>query len=190
MKRKVIALTGFIGSGKSAVAHILRQWDYKTVDCDQIAREISDQSDVVARVGELLGEGYITDGKLNRPLIRERVFSDSELLARYQALFFDGVKKRILQLAANAQSTLFVEIAVVNAFDFSWDEVWRVDSDDANLFRRVSVRDGVTAENVAAIIGKQTPPITPTRVIVNNGTLADLEAAVKRALKDSNLLEE
>ncbi len=188
MKRKVIAITGFIGSGKSTASAILRQWGYKTVDCDQLAAEISQQPQVVQQVQNLLGEGYVTDGKLDRRKIRDKVFADAQLLQRYQSLFFDGVHSRLQQIASQCDGPLFVEIAVLGAFDFCWDEVWQIQSDRDALVFRVVNRDGVTENNVLDVLARQSDVAAPTRIILNNGTEAELRAQLRRALAEADLL--
>lgn len=185
MKPEVIAICGYIGSGKSQVAAILRQWGYKTVDCDELAREIADDPDVVRRASELLGEGYVVDGKLNRPLIRRRVFADSDLLGKYQSLFFDKVRARLQETAEQSDGVLFAEVSVWGAFDFPWHSVWRVVSDRSNLLERVQKRDGVSAKNVEEILSRQKPCDSAAYTIVNDGSLAELEASVREALKRS-----
>lgn len=187
MKRKVIALTGYIGSGKSCVARILRQWGYKTVDCDAIARQIADEPHVIAAIGELLGDEYVRDGRLDRSAIRQRVFADSELLDKYQSLFFDKVRVRLQQIVAETDGTLFVEIPVLDAFRFDWSEVWRVECSRDEILRRVAARDGVNAESIAATLSAQKPCSTPDRIITNNGTLAELEQTVDAALRSAGL---
>lgn len=187
MKPDVIALTGFIGSGKSQVASILRSLGYKTVDCDLLARQIADEPDVVEQVSQLLGERYVSDGKLNRKLVRERVFADKDLLAKYQSLFFDKVRRRLENIVEQTQDTLFVEIAVIDAFPFCWNGIWLVRCDPAQSVCRVALRDGVNEQSVLDVIASQREP-TPTCVIENNGTIADLENAVRAALKSCGLV--
>ena len=186
MKRKVIALTGYIGSGKSTVASILRQWGYKTVDCDAIAREISEQSDTVEKVAQLLGKEYAPNGKLDRVAIREKVFSDAQLLIRYQSLFFDGVKARLQSIAEQTDDTLFVEISVFYAFDFAWDEVWLVQCNAELSVTRVTARDGVSEQSVQNTLARQQLP-PPDRIIFNDGNVQQLQNALKIALQQANL---
>ena len=71
MKRKVIAICGGIGSGKSVVGNILRNCGYTVLDCDKIARDVADLPETVLAVKKLLGTNAATnDGKLNRGYIR------------------------------------------------------------------------------------------------------------------------
>ncbi len=185
MKPELIALTGFIGSGKSTVCSILREWGYKTVDCDEIARQIASRPEVVEQAAKLLGKEFVSDGQLNRAAIRAIVFDDGELLAKYQKLFFAGVRKCLEEIASRTQSVLFVEIQVFDAFCFPWNEVWQVRCNEDVLLGRVRLRDGENSR-VEAILARQRQ-IQPTRVIVNNGDLEDLHAAVKAALVGAGL---
>ena len=186
MKRKIIALTGKIGSGKSAVSRILRDLGYKTIDCDDLAKQVAGKPDVVAQVEQLLGADCVSNGQLNRKAIREIVFKDASLLKKYEQIFFDGVKELLVTnidslqnntLAGNNRQTVFVEIPVLNAFDFDWDEVWRVESSEQAIVSRVTARDGVSADNVRATLNSQ-KSYDCDCVIVNNGDLEQLKQYV------------
>ena len=188
MRRKVIALTGGIGSGKSEVARILRTWGYETVDCDQLARQIGDSREVVAQVEKLLGSDCVSNGKLNRKIIRERVFADEILLRQYEQIFFSKVKQLLIERLKSTDGDVFVEIPVLDAFDFDFTEIWRVESDEAERIERVVARDGVSAESVKNTVSRQKTYNNVTRVVVNNGSLSDLTSAVQQALSDSGLV--
>ena len=189
MKRKVIALTGSIGSGKSEVARILRSFGYKTVNCDDLAKQIADTPEVIGKVEQLLGSEYIFNGKLNRKAIRDKVFADGQLLAQYQAIFFDGVRQLLTDtLVSFDDEVVFVEIPVLDAFEFGWDEVWLVQSDRNTQIARVTARDGVSAESVSNTLACQ-KTYSHTRVIANNGSIAELATAVSQALTQSNLID-
>lgn len=182
MKRKVIALTGGIGSGKSAVAQILRHMGYQTVDCDVIAREIANEPSVVAAVEGLLGSESVIDGAINRPKVREMVFADADLLKKYDAIFHGRVRQRLMELVNQTDATVFVEIPVIDAFDFDFDEIWLVVCSQDAQIARVTARDGVTADNVRNIMAKQHFDGNYTRILVNNGSLDELGEQVIAAL--------
>ncbi len=91
MKRKVVAITGGIGSGKSLVRDIVQKRLF-SIDCDSLAREVSSRPQVVQSVELLLGSEFVENGKLNRRAIRNKIFSDCNLLESYNALFFEEVK--------------------------------------------------------------------------------------------------
>ena len=189
MKRKVIALTGGIGSGKSEVARILQTWGWKTVDCDALARQVSDNPDVISRVETLLGSDCVADGQLNRKIIREKVFKDENLLKQYEQIFFGKVRQLLTDIINSMDDpVVFVEIPVLDAFEFDFAEIWRVESDEARRIERVVSRDNVAADNVKNTIARQKAYANVTRVIDNNGSLEDLTDTVKRTLIESRLV--
>ena len=192
MKRKVIAITGKIGSGKSTVAGILRDLGYKTIDCDDLAKQVATEPSVVEQVEKLLGSKSVANGQLNRKAIREIVFGDENLLQKYQAIFFDGVKELLvtnidslqnITSAENDRQTIFVEIPVLNAFEFAWDEVWRVESSEKNCISRVTARDNVSADSVFATLNSQ-KNYDCTYVIENDGSLEQLKKSVHMILSE------
>lgn len=187
MKRRVIAVTGGIGSGKSEVCRFLREMGYLTVDCDTLARQIADEPQVVAAVERLLGSDCVKDGAINRAKVREIVFKDAELLKKYDEIFFERVKQRLNEAVNGASGVVFVEIPVIDTFDFAFDEIWLVESDKKSRIDRVIDRDNVSVENVEHIMEKQHYPQF-TRKILNDGSLEELKKQVLSALIDGKIV--
>lgn len=188
MKRKVIAITGKIGSGKSEVSRFLRDMGCKTVDCDVLAKQIADNPNVVAQVEQLLGCQCVVNGKLDRKAIRKIVFSDVNLLKQYQQIFFNGVKALLVETLAKLGDVkvVFVEIPVLDAFEFGWDEVWRVESSVQTCVARVTARDKVSEDSVHATLDSQKTYACDC-VIVNNGNLEQLRQSVHMILSEKRL---
>ena len=178
MKRRIIALTGGIGSGKSTVAEILRGLDYVVLDCDKISRKVETMPSVLDGVTKLLGDGYVENGCLVRGKIREKIFADEQLYRQYSALFWKKIAEELNRQLEDAPETVFVEIAVIDAFEFDWTEIWLVESAEENRINRVIKRDGISQDSVKNVIARQTQYKAPTRIIVNDGSLEDLKRAV------------
>ena len=186
MKCKVIAITGKIGSGKSAVGDYLKDLDYSVVDCDQLSRQVASSAEVLQKVETLLGKQYVKNGKLNRSLIRDKIFSDATLYKQYNDIFLEQIKN-LLTTAVNqlgqSNDVVFVEIPLIDAFEFNWTEIWLVESCDQTRYQRVAQRDGVSRDSVADISNKQNYVTQPTLVLHNDGTLSQLFSQVDQALK-------
>ena len=189
MTRKVIALTGGIGSGKSEAASVLRGFGFKTVDCDKLSRTVAEDPEVIKQVRKLLGRKCVADGKLDRKAVREKVFADAALLDAYNALFFEKIKTLLAEKLEKTEGTVFVEIPVISAFPFDWDEIWLIESDEQTRIKRVRNRDNVTEQNVKQIMSRQTCKIDPTHTIINCGTRDYLKAQLELALKQSKLTD-
>ncbi len=185
MKRKTVAVTGGIGSGKSTVIRILQDLGFQTLDCDSLAKEVSLKAETVNAVSNLLGKQYLSNGQLNRKAIREKIFADDALLSQYNKIFFDGVYnaliaelerlgklsdgKSCVMHKNSADNAVFVEISVFDAFDFAWDAVWLVECDTDTRIRRVTERDKVTETDTKNIIAHQNVTVNYTLKIQNDG---------------------
>ena len=188
MKRKVVAVTGGIGSGKSQVCAILREMGFTTIDCDDLARQLANDKAVIAAVERLLGSDCILDGAINRAKVREIVFKDADLLKKYDEIFFERVRQRLIELIERIDGSVFVEIAVIDAFEFPFDEIWLIESEPNVQIERVKARDGVTEQNVRNIMSKQRFNAAFTRILPNNGSIDELKNQVVSALKDAQIV--
>lgn len=187
MKHKTIAITGGIGSGKSAVSAILIAMGFQVVDCDLLARQVATEPHVLQKVKDLLGEEFVSDGQPDRRKIRATIFGNDELYASYSAIFWDEIRL-VLQNRVAQFDTVFVEIPVLDAFPFDWDEIWLVESALETRIARVTQRDGVTEENVLNVISKQKQYQIFTRKIANDGSFEDLKKAVEQCVFDAGLI--
>lgn len=183
MTSKVIAVTGGIGSGKSEVCNYLHSLGYQTMDCDELAREVSESVEVVEQVRKLLGDEYIVNEQLNRVAIRDKVFADESILMKYNAIFFDEVKKLLVERLSKLEGIVFVEISVFDAFNYAWNEVWLVESVAETRIDRAICRDCSSRETVEAILSRQRICSEFTLKIKNDGSLSELKNQVDKALK-------
>lgn len=106
----VIGLAGGIGSGKSAVAAILREQGCVVSDSDHAARTVLEEEDVRDTIREwwgpeMLGEG----GKIDRTALGRLVFSDVTALRRLEGLLHPRIEAiRRAEFAAALDPRAFV----------------------------------------------------------------------------------
>ena len=189
MKCKVIAITGQIGSGKSTVGKYLVQKGYSVIDCDSLSRIASTLPDVQQRVVCLLGKDSVVNGNLNRTYIRQLIFSDDNLYSQYNQIFLDKIKSLLTtavdDLACQqGKKLVFVEIPLIDAFSYNWDEVVLVTSPQSQRIQRVTLRDGVDASDVENISNRQNYVTQPTVTINNDGSLDALFAKIDKLLQN------
>lgn len=183
---RTVVLTGGIGSGKSSVARLLREWGAHVVDADVLAREVvaPGEPGLAAVVAEF-GAGVLSsDGSLDRDALAERVFVDRDQLSRLEAIVHPLVHAAaVAQLAAGRRSALLVyEVPLPGRSPFV-DEPQLVVVDAPEAVRRERLRRrGLAEDQITARMATQ-----PTRkewlagadeVLDNSGTEADLRAQV------------
>ena len=188
MKRNAIALTGGIGSGKSAVGNYLRQKGFVVVDCDQLSRQIATEAQVLQQVEDLLGQGFVVNGQLDRAKIRNVVFGDKLLHQKYSQIFHNRIREVLVGTLDQSNDVVFVEIPLIDAFDFDWLQIWLVERELKTRVDAVVKRDGVSMENVMNIVSKQQIATNYTVKIDNNGTLDQLFKQIDNLLQANNLL--
>src|SRR5690606_17294635 len=86
--RYTVALTGGIGSGKSTVANAFADLGIQIVDADMIARQVGEPGQpALAAIAGHFGQALLeADGRLQRRLLRERIFANPHEKAWLNAL--------------------------------------------------------------------------------------------------------
>jgi len=159
----VVAITGGIGSGKSAVSDRLHRLGADVVDTDVIARELTGPGGpAVAEIRERFGTGYVAaDGSLDRAAMRALAFSDPAAKARLEGLLHPLIVARSLDLLAAAHSVYAVLVAPLlvesglATYRGIIDRVVVVDCPDELRIERTMRRSSLTRSQVEGIIASQ-----------------------------------
>lgn len=93
----IYGLTGQSGAGKTTVAELLGKKGYLTVDCDKIAREVTEKgSPVLTKLADSFGEDILENGVLNRRLLAERAFASEEKRQLLNSITHPEITRRTL----------------------------------------------------------------------------------------------
>lgn len=158
----LIAISGGIGAGKSVVSKILRAMGYQVYDCDAEAKRIIDSNDnLKTSIDREVARGCLRhDGTVDRRLLADVVFSDSEKLAKLNSLVHSAVIDDIRKWHHDnnkPRKPMFVETAILyqSGIDQMVDEVWEVEASEETRVVRVMCRNNLSAEEVRARINAQ-----------------------------------
>ncbi|MBB6094912.1 dephospho-CoA kinase [Povalibacter uvarum] len=188
MSRPVlIALTGGIASGKSAVAQLFADLDVPVLDTDQIARDIVEPgmpafAEIVATFGR---DVLDASGRLDRRRLRDKVFADPSLRQQLEAITHPAIRAELARRAEAAGGLYQIHVIpllVEGGRSGLYDRVLVVDCPEEQQVQRLMERDGSSAEQAQQILAAQASREdrldAADDVIVNTGTLADLEQFV------------
>jgi len=189
-----IAVTGGIGSGKSAVASRLAAHGAVVVDADRIAREVVEPgTEGLAAVVAEFGPGILTpEGTLDRPAMAAIVFADPQRRAALEAIVHPLVGRRSAQLLADAPPGAVVVYDIPLLAESAGGALGRTSEFDAvvvveaPLETRVSrlVGRGLSEADARARIAAQATDeqrrAIADHVVPNGGDLAALDEAVDR----------
>lgn len=145
-----VGITGGIGSGKSLVCSMLRDRGVAIYDCDQRAKELMASDGVIRE--ELIrsfGDEVFVGGLLNRAYLAERVFSNTDELAKLNAIVHPRVAQDF-ERWAEAESGVYVvlESAILfeSGFDAKVDVAVAVMAPEELRIERAMQRDGVSRD--------------------------------------------
>jgi dephospho-CoA kinase len=184
-----VGLTGGIASGKSMVANLFAAHGIPIIDTDVLARQIVEpgQPGLAAVIAVFGNDVLRPDGTLDRTLLRSMVFADAAKRKQLDGLLHPlimAAAMRAGETAGGDYQIFAVPLLVETAFDKLMDRVLVVDCDPELQRQRLMSRDNESAESADAIIASQATRqerlAIADDVILNDGTLRELEAAVER----------
>ena len=162
MLPKLIAITGGIGTGKSVVSRCLRTMGWPVYDCDLRTKQLMNHHPILrAALAEAFGmETYLPDGSLNRPYLAQRIFSDSTMQQKMNALVHPYTLQDLqLWHAEQNTSVAFYESAILfeSGFNRHADAIWCVSAPLQLRIERIAQRDHATPQQILARIESQMP---------------------------------
>lgn len=197
--KRIIGITGGIGSGKSTFSNILRKKGYTIIDADQISRDLMKKGqppykDVIREFGdEILNE----DGTINRKFLsnlifREKIYKDKleEILHPY--IFMEI--KRLIDEEGKGQGIIFVDIPLLYEtcdklikYNISLDEIYLVYTDEESQIKRLTKRDNISRDDALRKIEAQMPMEEKmklaNKIIYNTKDLDNLQIEAERVLE-------
>jgi len=159
----ILGLTGSIGMGKSTAAEMFRTLRVPVYDSDaQVHRLLSPGGDAVGRV-EAAFPGVLSNGGIDRAILRKRVFGDAVALARLEKIIHpmvSDVRNRFLGRCASrrvALAVLDIPLLFETGNDRNCDATMVVTAPKFLQRARVLARPGMTPETLAKILAHQMP---------------------------------
>ena len=151
--RRIIAVSGGIGSGKSSVTRVFASQGVVTADADAIARQILERGEsTLSEVAHAFGGDLLKeDGSLDRALLASRVFGGegaSERVARLNAITHPVIEERAWSILRGAPEG---SLAV-------YDIPLLIEGDHADRFDAVVIVDAPIEERVKRLEGRGVAP--------------------------------
>ena len=192
----VVGLTGGIASGKTTVSGLLAARGAYIIDADTIGHQVllpdgEAYPDVVATFGTEILEG---DGTISRAKLGDIVFSAPERLEALNAISHPNMAGRMsreIRQVRGRPATEQPPVIVLDAailFEACWDtlcaQVWTVEAPPEATVERLTASGRFNPEEAQARIDAQMSNAERAqradRVILNTGSIAALEAEVRR----------
>lgn len=194
---KCFALTGSIGTGKSAVSAMLAELGAHIIDTDLIAREVVEPGrPALGEIAACFGNEVINpDGTLNREKVREVIIRDPAMKEKLNGITHPRINAVVMERIKKFNGLddgMPVIIDVPLLYEAGWDRIFP----DAILIyapaplqaERLMARDRLdraTAElTIAAQMQIEEKRKRAPRVIDNSGSLDETRVQVERLFRD------
>lgn len=186
----VIGLTGGVASGKSEVERRFAALGIHVEDADRAAREaVAPGSEGLAALVAAFGSGILAgDGALDRAAMRRRVFADDAARRTLEAIVHPRVRVALREACLAAPGPYAIAAIPLLAEGggrdaYPWlDRILVVDVPRETQLARLLQRDGIDralAERMLdAQVTREERLAIADDVLVNDGTLQDLDAPV------------
>ena len=185
----IVGLTGGIGSGKTAVSDYFAQLGIDVVDADVVSRQVVEPgTDALKRITEHFGNDILlADGTLNRPALRQRVFSEPDEKRWLEQLLHPLIGDATMKALADAQSPYVVFVSPLlfeSGMQAVCNRVLLVDVPESVQLQRTMQRDDNSEAQVKAIMASQSDRQSRIEkaddVLENSGSLDDLHKQVEQ----------
>ncbi|TFW09475.1 dephospho-CoA kinase [Oxalobacteraceae bacterium OM1] len=156
-----VGLTGGIGSGKSTVADLFAERGASLIDTDRIAHALTQPGGAaIPAIHAEFGAAFLTpDGAMDRARMRAHVFSEPTAKARLEAILHPMIRAETERAATEADGAYPIFVVPLLVESGGWRQrvarVLVVDCSEATQVRRVMARNGLSEEQVRAIMAAQ-----------------------------------
>ena len=197
---KIIGLCGGSGSGKGTVCSVFLSHGIPSIDADRVYTELAvPGSDILSDLAAEFGSDVLNgDGSLNRAVLSSKAFgaeaspeAKDRLDRITHARILEETERRILALRDSYDFVIFdAPLLFESGFDKRCDIIIAVIANTDIRVKRIMQRDGISKEAAYARISAQMPDDELVKradhVIVNNGSIAELENAACEVLTKIN----
>ena len=188
--KKIYAVTGGIGSGKTAVSGIIAEEGYPVFSCDKIYGELTAGGELVDELERAFGNVTLPDGSLDRGALAAKVFCDKSALERLNGITHPIIMRELLARARSAEEKLvFCEVPLLFEGGYAqfFNGVIVVLRLLGQRIAAVTARSNLTPEEVTARIRAQfdydRADLSAYITLHNDGNMDDLRKKVKKIIR-------
>lgn len=160
---RLIGLTGRSGTGKSTAGDCAREMGIPVLDCDDLYRQMtSSPTDCLRAIGVAFGGEAVRGGTLNRPFLREKVFSDREAMEQLNRITAQYMGKELSRLLREEESLRRAPMVLLDAptlfesgLNVLCDRILCVTAPEEVSVERICRRDGIDETAARARLAQQ-----------------------------------
>jgi dephospho-CoA kinase len=190
MAEFIVAVTGGIASGKSAVTSFFNELGIGIADADLAARTIVEPGQAaLEEIAACFGSQVVVAGQLNRQALRELIFENADARKKLESITHPRIRELLEQQCKTAESPYAIVaiplLAEAGKTDYGWiKRILVVDVPRATQKSRLLARDNISESLAEKMLDGQASRAQrmaiANDVISNVHDLASLSESVKR----------
>ncbi len=198
MKPVILGITGTIASGKTVFTQALGKLGFEVLNADKIIADLCKKDhEGYKELLKLKIPGLINKkGELNKEVLRELVFNDARTRKRVEhalhPLAIKAIEKRFSELEKGAKLAVEIPLLYEANMEGLFDYTIVVYRNESKVIDSVSKKYGIDHKKAKNLLGIQMSCgekiLLADILVINNGTVEDLNAKAKRLCSLLSLL--
>ena len=177
----IIGLTGGIACGKTTASDFFSDQGIEIIDADLVSREVVEPGQpALQAIVDLFGSTMLDqDGRLDRQMMRNLVFADTDKRKQLEAILHPVIRSRLAELldASHGPYVIFsVPLLIESGLQARADRVLVIDVEPQIQLKRLTDRDGIDLQQAQAMIDAQLPRLERNQAaddLLDNSTTLD-----------------
>jgi len=176
----VVGLTGKMGSGKSTVASILKEFGAKVINVDLIGHSVLSNEKVKDSLKKIFGESIFLKNQIDRKKLARVVFSDLNKLSSLEKIVHPLIRIEVEKQVESSDGLIVIDAAILHRLklDKICDIVILIKSPEDKIIHRLREK-GMNEEEIRERLMAQHDIVETDLVIVNDSDLLDLRRKIK-----------
>lgn len=169
----IIAVTGFLGSGKTSAARVFKQKGFQYINVDSIGHELLRLESVKKKLMKEFGKNIFVGKRICRRRLGRVVLGDSKLLKKYSRMIHPMLEKEVNKRSGKKKN-IVLDVALLKELKLEKkaDVVVLVKASKKDIYKRLEKR--YTKKQVDNIMKNQKIVKKFDYCILNNSSLREL----------------
>jgi dephospho-CoA kinase len=180
----IIAITGYIGSGKTTLARFIQKQGFKYISADSIGHELLKKEPIKKRLLKEFGKEILSNNRICRRKLGRLVFTDTKKLKKFNKIIHPLLEKEIktrINKEKQAKNNVVIDVALFKELKLQkiTDQVILIKSNKSLIYKR---KTKYTKQQLTNIIKNQNITNKYDFCILNNTTKQDLIRKTRKIL--------